>query len=423
MTRVAVRQGSAVLLDQGLLTLANFVTGAALARTASPSDYGQYVLGWSLLLIFQAVQSGFANVPYTVFAPRLDAAQRSSYHGSLLVFTLAFGGLTVVLLALGLPLFNSVKDGSRSFPGIAIPVLAACFIAVTVRDLNRSVLLAQLRVMDSLRVSLLSSAAQIFGVLLLFWSDWLTVETAFGIVALTNAFAAIRMLTTKGTSWRIERSSLLSDLHRGLNIAKWNAAGTAMYMIGAQLYPWLILALLGSPEVAAFGVCSSVANLPGVLLRGISGYLLPRMSQSVKGSDHKTLQRLLLGSVRVLLLAYVPWVIIGAVFGESLTVSFYSNKYAGYSNLLLWLLVRCAAESIATPFTTALQALEKVNHVAISGAIGAVVTMLLGPIAVSRMGLNGAGLAALASTLAMITYRWAAFRRAGARASAINVAR
>jgi O-antigen/teichoic acid export membrane protein len=376
-----------------------------------------------LLLIFQGFQIGFANLPYTIFAPRLDPAQLSRYRGSLLAFTLAFGGLIVALLAFGLPLLNSLKDGRQSFPGGAIPVLAACFIALTVRDLNRSVLLAELRIMDSLRISLLSSAGQIFAALVLFWRDWLTLESAFGIVALANAFAAIGMLTTKGISWRFERSTLHADLYRSLNIAKWNAAGTATYMISSQLYPWLILALLGSSEVAAFGVCSSIANLPGALLRGVSAYLLPRMSQGFKGWDRKALQRLLIKSVQVFLIACLPWVIIGAVFAESLTVFFYSKKYEGYSKLFVWLLFKYAAESIGTPLTTALQALEKVNHVAISGAIGAGVTLLLGPLAISLMGLNGAGLAALVSTIAMIAYRWVAFRRVGARASAMNIAR
>src|SRR5205814_5715341 len=48
LEKPALRQGSLVLLDQGFVSLATFLTGAMLARATEKGEYSAYVLAASL---------------------------------------------------------------------------------------------------------------------------------------------------------------------------------------------------------------------------------------------------------------------------------------------------------------------------------------------------------------------------------------
>src|SRR6266496_3434262 len=134
----ALAQGSLVLLDQGFLSIATFAVGAMLARAASKDQYSVYVLGFSLIQFWQGFPRALVNVPFTVYAARLDDSDRNAFQGSGLIHTLVLCALVVLAAYLlrGLPLGHGFDHL------IAIsPLLAFVTCSLFLRDFIRNTLL------------------------------------------------------------------------------------------------------------------------------------------------------------------------------------------------------------------------------------------------------------------------------------------
>ena len=78
-SNTTARQGSLSLLDQGVASATNFLTGVIIARGCSKEELGLYMLGFSLILLMTDLQTSLIATPYMVYAPRLKGEAHASY--------------------------------------------------------------------------------------------------------------------------------------------------------------------------------------------------------------------------------------------------------------------------------------------------------------------------------------------------------
>jgi O-antigen/teichoic acid export membrane protein len=178
-----------------------------------------------------------------------------------------------------------------------------------------------------------------------------------------------------------------------------------------QIFPWMILYFLDATAVAAYGAGLAVAGVMTPLLRGANAYMLPRMTHSRKGSDSKDLYRIMKKSVLFLSLPFGAWAVVGSLFAEPIMTFIYSEKYHGYGILVSLLIVKTMIESVSTPMTSALHALERPNITNASLVFGAVIAVLCGYILITNYSLTGAGLAAVLASLGSAMWKWVALKR------------
>jgi O-antigen/teichoic acid export membrane protein len=407
----ALRQGGIVLIDQGALSLATFVVGILVARATSKEEYGLYILGWSLLLILQGFHKALVGVPFTVYAPRLSPPERTIYQGSTLVHTLVLG-LIISAMLMFFWLWNPLQH-TPQFTGIEdlLPLLAITVIPFMTRDFMRNAMLAQLEVSASVLVNLTATVFLVIVLGALFATKTLTVNNSFYTYAATSCAAAVYMIVTYRTRIKFVGSRLISDLARGWRIGKWIVVNAMGYTAASQAYPWMLLYFIDPETVAVFGACLAIAGLFTPLLRGATAYILPRMAHAYKDGDDINLSRMLRLSLLVLGLPYGVWFIVGSIMGDQLVTLFYTDAYQGYGLLVALLLAKTFVESVSTPLTNVLQTLERTDVTAVALIIGAVVTLGLGPIVIPQAGLNGAGWAALLSSVATAAWKWFSIRK------------
>ena len=68
----AAREGYLSAVDQGVISLANFVATIILARTVSPTELGIYGVGFTILRLGRAIQDGLVVQPVNVFGAAMD---------------------------------------------------------------------------------------------------------------------------------------------------------------------------------------------------------------------------------------------------------------------------------------------------------------------------------------------------------------
>ena len=404
----ALRQGGLVFLDQGFLSIATFATGAMLARVTTKDQYSIYVLGLSLILLLQGFARTLVNVPFTIYAPRLGSSERNIYQGSAFVHTLVICGMVTIALYTAM---GGLGLGQGSTRLIAIfPLLAFVTGSFILREFIRGTLLARLQIRSGVRVNILATAAQLVLTGLLFGLHRLTIEYAFQIMALTSLLAASQMLWSHRSETQIVGRRIWADFLRAFRTGKWTVLELFAYFGASQAYPWLLLYLLDPGSVAAFGVCGALAALVGPFLRGASGYIHPRMVHDYENSSARKLLRLVWLSSLALSIPYGAWLVIGSAFAEELLTLFYGKNYSAYAGLATLLLIRGTIEGLSTPLSNALQTMERADAVTVSLVIGAIISLTLGPFLILQLGLNGAGIAAAASSAASAFWKWKTFR-------------
>ena len=116
-------------------------------------------------------------------------------------------------------------------------------------------------------------------------------------------------------------------------------------------------------------------------------------------------------SVLILLLPFGIWTVFGSLFAEPIMTFFYSDKYHGYGIVVSLLIIKTMIESVSTPMTSALQALERPNITTASLIFGAILSMLFGYFLIRNFSLVGAGLAAVIASLGTALWKWTALKR------------
>lgn len=412
LLRPAVRDGSLVVLDQGFLSIATFATGILLARAVTKEAYASYVLGISLILVFQGLHRALVGVPFTVYAPKLRDAERNAYQGSAFVHTLALFGVVGIAM-FGLGAFDRTSGVASIAGGIAMffPLLALVTGASIVREFIRGSLLARLQVQAAVIVNVVATSLQLAVLAVLFAAARLTVQSTFEVMATISGLAGGYMIWSQRAEMRIVAERIWGDFVYALRTGKWVLLDVFGFMAASQAYPWLLLYFSGARQVAVFGVCNAFAGLAGPLARGAGAYIHPRMVHAYRNANAVKLARVLRIAVTAMCVPYLAWFLVGSLFADRLVGLIYGEAYSGYALLTILLLAKATIELVSSPFAQALQTMERADLVTLSLVASALVTLVPGSILIAHMGLQGAAIAAVASSFVNALLKWTALRR------------
>lgn len=405
------KQGGIVLLDQGFLSIANFITGALVARSGSKEEYSLYVLAWSLLLIFSSLQRALIHVPLTVYLPKLTEKEKNTYQGSTLAHSIILGALIICGLVIANVVYGSAYGEQSADMQRLVAIIAALTLPMLLREYIRGALFARLHFFSSLVANLTGTLIQLSIVTYLYINEQLNITSAMTAILISSAYAACFMLWSQRSSLKISPRLIVKDFARSWKTGKWMLVNVAGMVGIAQIYPWLILTLVDAESVAIFGAALALSNVLSPLLRAVNAYILPKMSHGYSGLDVDNVKRMMDISIISLSIPYTIWVAIGSLYTDELMEFVYSNKYIGHSHIVIMLLYKSMIESISTPLTTALQALEKANITTISLAIGSTITLSIGAILVYKYGLTGAASSSLLTTAIIFIYKYNAISK------------
>jgi hypothetical protein len=97
-TSKGAQQGYLAAVDQGVISLSNFIATIILARNVDPTQLGVYGVGFITMRLVRAVQEGLIVQPMTVFGAGMDEREFKPYATSTSLFQigLAFASASVV---------------------------------------------------------------------------------------------------------------------------------------------------------------------------------------------------------------------------------------------------------------------------------------------------------------------------------------
>ena len=384
MQRV-IRPDLAAIADQGVVSLANFLTGVILARTLSPDQFGLYTLGLTVILLVLELQTTVTTTPYMVLSPHLAPEAKATYLGSTSAHQAGLGAI----VAIGLVITGGLLEilGSSAL-GRVMLVLGLVSSFILFRDFVRRIDFAHLKPDSALLLDTVVTVLQLGGLLVLSRTGGLTVARSFLVIGVAAGIPAVVWVTAKRDGIRFSMSSMALDLKRNWQFGRWLLMSGSLWSLTLYLYPWLLAVMHGTSATAVWAVGVGVVAVGNPLLLGYQNHLGPRIMESYARKDADALRQTVARGSRIYAAIMSPLVFGLAVFGGTLAPLIYGDSYSGNGWLIGLLAVNLLVSAMAYPYSRGLFAIEradvdfKINLVALASLIlvGVWLVQLLGPV-------------------------------------------
>ncbi len=396
LSRVGGGRTPAALLDQALVSGANFLTNVFLARGFGVREYGVFALSWVAVLFANSLQYALIVTPMMSVGPKQDAEDRPAYYGAVLLQELgfAFGAAATMFLA--------VQLSTRFFPawrvgGLALPMSGAT-LAYLLQEFLRRYFFCTRQSKLALITDVVSYLTQ---VPIIFWmthAHRATLTNVLWICAATSFmgfFACYRWYEPV----TFDRSSLRRIFLRHWKMSRWLAPSAFMQWGAGNLFLMAAPVYYGPAASAVLRAANNIVGVAHIWFLGLDNVVPAEASRQMrlKGMD-KMLQYIRKVFLRWGGVTLAFTAIIAAFPSFWLRLS-YGQKYVADTSVLrlyalLYIIIFCSG-----PLRAGLQALEYTAPIFWAyPALIAFSVALAGPFA-RRLGLNGVMLGMCATQL------------------------
>ena len=398
-----LRLFSVAVIDQALLSGANFLIGILLLRSTVDADYGLYVMAYSALVLVQGVQTALVDGPMMVIGAKKTELERGRMVGGL------FGLLGWLIAPLALVTAAGIAlAGANNWlsPSVTAVALATSLVAVTVvfREFLRHVLLLNRRPDSLLRSDGLYVVLAIAGAVLATQvyapAAAPYVVLGLGFAALVAIFYSYRLVAADGAWTGGGGFAAFTETWR---LGKWGAVGCVVTWIRQQGFYYMLAALLSIEAVAAVAAARLLIMPVNLLVTGVGQQLLPVASRwlSELGERALVLRALAIG---VLLLAgALVYFAVLWLMREWVMVDLLKRDSTGLDGLLLLWGAVFGIMTIRHATMIVVQAMERFDFLVYVSFVSTPASLLVGYWGITQYGAGGALLGLIAAELIDLT--------------------
>lgn len=264
----------ASVVDQVLLSGANFIAGFLMIRYTSDVDYGQFVLAQSAVLLLVSAQGAWLSGPLSAIVPTKPAATKRLMIGTVRASQSRFlRWVAVSLLAIAITLY------ATGFLSASLALVSGTTIlagwATLEREYLRSVLLIYSRPHWMLRADTVYVVCLVAGIALAAYlrhSAGVCAIFALVISACAGMLVSHRMLSSDPGWISGDARPFLQEM-RALGV--WATVGAVTYWLFAQSYNYVLATRLNLTAVASVNAARLVIVPVTVFSLGINNLLMP----------------------------------------------------------------------------------------------------------------------------------------------------
>jgi O-antigen/teichoic acid export membrane protein len=392
------------LADQGVVSLGNFLTNILLARTLLQSEYGAYAILLGVLVVIYGTHGAIVTYPLLLCGSTSDSLDR---YRSLIIFSI---WLTVGLgIALSAPAI--MVCGVVGRPALRPWIVAAMFSWIIQETLRRG-LMARMRFGGAFLGDAISYVGQAVLIFILARRGRLSLEGAFGAMAVTSLIAAGLQAAQIGIrSLRLEQTRALWK--RFWTLGRWMVLSNFTAIFSVQFFPWTLAVLQGTAVAGSFQALSNVVGVTNPVLIGVTNLVIPASAKAghefgKKGAFREAVRHGIYGAFIVF-----PYLVFAAFWPHRILSMLY-GRGSGYASLTLALRVFVAAQMVyyvALISASFLNALGRSRTTFSILVVSALVSVVIGVPLMIWMGLLGAVATMALGILIRAVLIWFAMRK------------
>jgi O-antigen/teichoic acid export membrane protein len=325
-----LKAGSWSLVDQGVVSLGNFLTQMLLARHLSWSDYGFFALVYGVLFFLVSSFGSMVTYPLSVKGASVDLGGLRRLVGGSLWFNLG------LVLPAALIIFTATAALHR--PDLFVLSLLA-FVFWQLQETLRRALMAHLLHRNALWGDGLSYLGQALMIEVLLRMGALTLKSTFLAIAVTSAAAALfQALQVKPRSGGF--GELRASAVEYWRLGGWASATNLLNGATQQAFPWALGLLSGASAAGSFQAVVNPLKLFNPLIAGMQNLIVPAASKSHHKRGIREASRSGLGYAALGALLFLPYLVVLVVWPHAVLSLLY-GVHSPYSRLELGLRI-CA---------------------------------------------------------------------------------
>lgn len=403
------KKGYLTLIDQGVFSIANFLTGVIIGRVCTKEQFGLYILGLTIVTFIMEVQGHIINTPYMIFSPRLKGDEHRRYTGSTMIHQFMLSGLIMLLLAMVIVLVPS-DILPNEFDTILLTLIGVISL-ILLREYTRRVSFANLQMKTALILDTSVSIIQIGGLLALAYFGLLTPSTAYLIIGFACGTISLIWVFNIRKDLLIKINHSFTDLKQNWRAGKWIFASGLLWSIAFYLYPWVLVSFHGPEANGILGACQAVVALFNPVFLGMQNFFTPKIAHSFAEGGISYLRNYTKKATGVFTAIMTLCALFLILFGDFLTTSFYGEKYSGNGLVVSVLALNLLSLALAFSYSRALYAVEKTVVDFKINIIPMVLLFTAGIWLVKEFGPLGTALGLLAGNFIALGFRYAAFNK------------
>lgn len=355
MRRIAGGKAPIAILDQALVSGANFLTNILLARALGLSEYGIFALAWVAVLFANSLQWAFVVTPMMSIGPKQEPQERPSYNGAVLTQELVFAVVSALLV------WAAVHLSVRFFPKwnvgpIGLP-LAAATLSYLLQDFIRRYFFSTSQRTMAFVTDCISYLTQLPILFYISRRPNITLPSVLWIIAATSFIGFIACAPWyRPLSFDI--GSFKRVFLRHWRLSRWLAPSAFMQWGAGNLFLMAAPVYYGPAASAALKAAQNIVAVAHIWFLGLDNVVISESSMQM----HKNGPDGVIRYIRHIMIRWggitLAFVSIVGLFPNFWLKLAYGAKYASYGHILQLYALLYLLSFFAFPLRSGLQALE-----------------------------------------------------------------
>lgn len=397
------KEGYLAAIDQGIISLSNFLATLLLARNVSPTELGVYGVGFTSLRLLRSFQEGLTIQPLNAYGAGLSEQEFKQYASS----TSLMQALMAILAASGIALLGWIMIATgNDTAGPGIFSLWPAFLWWQLHEYVRRMLYTRSRILEATINSILANISRI--VIMLWWikNGRLSGTAGISAIALGSLIALLPGLWQTRTYFTLQFKEIKQHWLKNWEYGRWVMGGAIANWIAVEFYPILTAGMISFAAAGAYRALQNLVAPIHLLLRAIDTFLTPRAARAFHHTGFPGLQRSLKLTYWFAGLPIFALLGVALIFPKQLLFLLYGDAYLEYSSAMILMVIFYAIWFIYWPLQSTLKA-AKLSRPIFAANLAAIIAMFtVGLWMITRWGLYGtiAGQALNAAIVSIILW-------------------
>lgn len=367
----SARKGYLAALDQGVISLTNFLATIILARNINPTELGVYGVGFIALRLARSFQEGITVQPVNVLGAAMDQMTFKRYATSSGVIQLIWAVISSLFVAIAGWVLTELGNDTA---GPALFSLWFAFLFWQLQEYIRRMLYTRQAVIHAVINTVVANAVRL--TILLWWATQGKLSGTAGLDAIAwGALGALLPgLWSTHNYWTKNMFSLKETWKRNWGFGRWVLGGTIANWVAVEFYPILTAGMISFAAVGAYRALQNLVAPVHLLLRATDTFITPRAARLFQKNGQRALTRTLRLTYAVSIIPIMGLLTIVVIFPKPLLRLLYGDTYAGFSNGILLMATFYGLWYAYWPLQSALKA-ARLSHPIFIANLAAIITM------------------------------------------------
>ena len=397
------RQGYLSAIDQGVISLSNFLATIILARNVDPTQLGVYGVGFVTLRLVRAFQDGLIVQPMNVFGAGMEQDEFKQYATNTSLFQIGLALISASVVAVSGWVLTELGNDTA---GPTLFALWLPFLWWQMQEYLRRMLYTRGLVIKAVISSFIANGVRIAIMIYLVNQGTLSGVTGLEAIAWGSFVALFPSLWYTRHHWTRKLVNLKGTWRRNWSFGRWLLGSTLTNWVAVEFYPILTAGLVSFAAAGAYRALQNLVAPIHLLLRAVDTFLTPRAANLYEKNGQRALTHTLRSIYLALGIPVLGILIIAMLFPEQLLTLIYGDTYLAYSNGVVLMALFYALMFAYWPLLSIFKAARLSRPIFIANILAIISMFTIGIWAILRWGVYGTIVGQVVNALVINIVLW-----------------